>query len=165
MNDSYIPVSLIPKPDGGDRPIGVTPLMVALFFKSLTSFVLEWDEAAMDFCEDAIKGSSALRAGLYRRLQDECACALGQETAATVRATFGSTSTPVWPALRASLRAPERPCLLPRPTLEWHLGARGRVPSTRPITAAKHASSGAAGVAAHYPLHASICHPNSTWVA
>ena len=25
MNGSYIPVSLIPKPDGGDRPIGVPP--------------------------------------------------------------------------------------------------------------------------------------------
>ena len=56
--------------------------MVALFFKSLTSFVLTWDVAAMEFWEDAIKGSSALRAGLYRRLQDECACALGQDTAA-----------------------------------------------------------------------------------
>ena len=81
MNDSYVPVSLIPKPDGGDRPIGVTPLMVALFLKSLTSFVLTWDEAAMDFWEDAIKGSSAFRAGLYRRLTDECTCALGLETA------------------------------------------------------------------------------------
>ena len=55
--------------------------MVALFFKSLTSYVLTWDEAAMDFWEDAIKGSSALRAGLYRRLTDECTCALGLETA------------------------------------------------------------------------------------
>ena len=81
MNGSFIPVSLIPKPDGGDRPIGVTPLMVALFLKSLTGFVLTWDEAAMDFWEDAVKGSSALRAGLYRRLKDECACALGAETA------------------------------------------------------------------------------------
>ena len=35
----------------------------------------------MDFWEDAIKGSSALRAGLYRRLTDECTCALGLETA------------------------------------------------------------------------------------
>ena len=81
MNKSFIPVSLIPKPDGGDRPIGVTPLMVALFLKSRTGFVLTWDEAAMDFWEDAIKGSSALRAGLYRRLTDECSCALGLDTA------------------------------------------------------------------------------------
>ena len=87
MNESYVPVSLIPKPDGGDRPIGVPPLMVALFFKSLTSFVLEWDEAAMDFGEDAVKGSSALRAGLYRRLKDERACALGAETASTAAAS------------------------------------------------------------------------------
>ena len=36
----------------------------------------------MDFWEDAIKGSSALRAGLYRRLIDECTCALGLDTAA-----------------------------------------------------------------------------------
>ena len=36
----------------------------------------------MDFWDDAIKGSSALRAGLYRRLIDECTCALGLDTAA-----------------------------------------------------------------------------------
>ena len=35
----------------------------------------------MHFWEDAIKGSSALLAGLRRRLQDECAVALGQDTA------------------------------------------------------------------------------------
>ena len=31
MNGAPIPVSLIPKPDGGDRPIGVTPLISSLF--------------------------------------------------------------------------------------------------------------------------------------
>ena len=35
----------------------------------------------MDFWEDAIKGSSALRAGLYRRLMDECTCAQSMDTA------------------------------------------------------------------------------------
>ena len=35
----------------------------------------------MQFWEDAIKGSSALQAALRRRLMDECAVALGYETA------------------------------------------------------------------------------------
>ena len=35
----------------------------------------------MNFWEDAIKGSIALLAGITRRLQDECAVALGQHTA------------------------------------------------------------------------------------
>ena len=35
----------------------------------------------MNFWEDAVKGSGALHAGLKRRLQDECAIALGQHTA------------------------------------------------------------------------------------
>ena len=34
----------------------------------------------MNFWEDAVKGSSALKAGLYRRLLDECSVLLGMET-------------------------------------------------------------------------------------
>ena len=69
MNGSFVPVSLIPKPDGGDRPIGVTPFLCALLLKSTAWFVMEWDEREMHFWEDAIKGSSALLAGLKRQLK------------------------------------------------------------------------------------------------
>ena len=77
-----VPISLIPKPDGGDRPIGVTPLLCAIFFKAAACFVTDWDVEHMNFWEDAIRGSSALLAGLRRRLLDECATAVGYETAA-----------------------------------------------------------------------------------
>ena len=61
----------------GGRPIGVTPLPAALFLKNLSDIVLLWE----DDWEDAVRGSSALQAGLRRRLLDECAVALGQDTA------------------------------------------------------------------------------------
>ena len=49
MNGSFVPISLIPKPDGGDRPIGATPFVCALLLRSTTDFVLVWEEGAMDF--------------------------------------------------------------------------------------------------------------------
>ena len=73
-----IPVSLLDKPGGGDRPIGITPLLAALYLKSHGDITTEWDTRKMNFWEDAVKGSSALMAGLHRRLLDECAVALGQ---------------------------------------------------------------------------------------
>ena len=77
-----IPVSihLIQKPAGGDRPIGITPLLAALLIRCLFPLVDEWDEERMNFWEDAVKGSSALKAGLFRRLLDECAVLIGKET-------------------------------------------------------------------------------------
>ena len=79
IEHSAVPISLIPKPDGGDRPIGVTPLLGALFLKSHSDVITEWEDSRMTFWEDAVKGSSALQAGLRRRLQDECTVALGQQ--------------------------------------------------------------------------------------
>ena len=58
-----------------------TPLLAALFLKNLSDIVLLWEDERMNFWEDAVRGSSALQAGLRRRLQDECAVALGQDTA------------------------------------------------------------------------------------
>ena len=84
MNGTMVPVALIPKEDGGDRPIGVTPLLAALFLKSHGEFVTEWEEEHMKFWEDAVKGSSALQAGLRRRLWDECSASLGYDTASIV---------------------------------------------------------------------------------
>ena len=76
------PISLIPKPGGGLRPIGVTQLLCAIFLKSQSGFLEGWEEEHMKFWEDAVKGSSALRAGLDRRLMDEVAVLQGKETAA-----------------------------------------------------------------------------------
>ena len=44
MNGTMVRVALIPKDDGGDRPIGITPLLAALFLKSHGEFVTEWEE-------------------------------------------------------------------------------------------------------------------------
>ena len=35
MKDRHVPIQLSPKPDGGDRPIGITPLLYALFLLGL----------------------------------------------------------------------------------------------------------------------------------
>ena len=75
-----VPIHLIPKPAGGDRPIGITPLLAALLIRCLFPLADEWDEERMNFWEDAVKGSSALKAGLFRRLLDECAVLVGKET-------------------------------------------------------------------------------------
>ena len=77
-----VPIHLIPKPDGGDRPIGITPMLAAIFMKAQGTLIDEWDQEHMNFWEDAVKGSSALQAGLQRRLLDECSFLLGHSTAA-----------------------------------------------------------------------------------
>ena len=69
FNETLIPIGLIEKPDGGDRPIGITPVLAALYLKNQHGeIVMDWEEKRMVFWEDAIRGSSALRAGLRRRL-------------------------------------------------------------------------------------------------
>ena len=59
-----IPISLFPKPNGGDRPIGVTHCLMALYIRSQSDLLTSWEEEHMRFWEDAVKGSSARRAGL-----------------------------------------------------------------------------------------------------
>ena len=73
-----------PPPQGGpgDRPIGITPILYALFLRTYGDIVDGWDAERMHFWEDAVKGSSALQAALKRRLFDECSVALGFDTAA-----------------------------------------------------------------------------------
>ena len=38
-----IPVPLLDKPGGGDRPIGITPLLAALYLKSHGDITTDWD--------------------------------------------------------------------------------------------------------------------------
>jgi hypothetical protein len=50
--------------------------------KSQSEYLEGWEEKHMKFWEDAVKGSSAFKAGLERRLMDEVAVLQGKETAA-----------------------------------------------------------------------------------
>ena len=61
-------VVLIGKPKGGDRPICLVPLIVKLWETICGDTVLSWDKERIGFWDDAVKGSSALRAAGLRRL-------------------------------------------------------------------------------------------------
>ena len=56
--------------------------MSALYLKFQGDITTEWEDTRMKFWEDAVRGSSAIRAGLHRRLLDECAVAAGLPTLA-----------------------------------------------------------------------------------
>ena len=64
-------ISLIPKPTGGDRPIGLTSMIYVLWSTLKGNAFKHWDEGRQRFWDDAVKGSSALKAALQRRLLDE----------------------------------------------------------------------------------------------
>jgi hypothetical protein len=70
-----VPIGLLDKPDGGDRPIGITPMLSALYMRTKGPIIDTWESEHMNFWEDAVKGSSALQAALNRRLLDETSVA------------------------------------------------------------------------------------------
>ena len=73
-------VALLGKPTGGDRPITIVTLLHAARSKHRGRWTREWDAREHGFWDTAIKGSSALRAGLVRRLLDETCFSLGAST-------------------------------------------------------------------------------------
>ena len=74
-------IPLLPKPLGGDRPIFLATQFYVLWAGLRRPWSSEWEEKKAGFWDDAIKGSSALQAGLRRRLFDEIAAAHGLATA------------------------------------------------------------------------------------
>ena len=68
---------LLPKPMGGDRAIVLQPLLVVLWASIRCRFARRWDEQWGMFWDSALRGSSALRDSLARRLCDEVAVAEG----------------------------------------------------------------------------------------
>ena len=72
-------VGLMPKPAGGERPIGLTAMLYRLIMRLKKVLLSEWDEKFAGFWDDAVKGSSPLRAAILRSLRVEVAKILGYE--------------------------------------------------------------------------------------
>ena len=72
-------VGLIPKPTGGERPIGLTAMLYRLALRLRKALVSEWDDKHAGFYDDAVKGSSPLRAAILRSLRVEVSTLLGLE--------------------------------------------------------------------------------------
>ena len=71
-------IALLSKPDGGERPIGLMPMLYRVWLRARRPALAEWEEARAGFWDTAVKGSSALQAGLRRALLDETSVALGE---------------------------------------------------------------------------------------
>jgi hypothetical protein len=72
-------VLLIPKPKGGDRPICLMAAITKLWECIHCGTVLSWEANRIGHWDDAIKGSSSLRAAAVRRLRAEVCTANGDE--------------------------------------------------------------------------------------
>ena len=74
-------VVLLGKPKGGDRPICLVSWLIKLWEAFFDESVTEWEAGRIGFWDDAVKGSSALRAAAMRRLHAESAHLCGDEFA------------------------------------------------------------------------------------
>ena len=70
-------ISLLPKPQGGERCIGLVAWLVRFACTLRGHMFLDWASEAAGFGDDALKGSSALRAASLRAFGDEAVRALG----------------------------------------------------------------------------------------
>ena len=68
------------KPTGGPRPIALMPMLYRLYTKIRRPYIIQWEQAHAGPWDAAIKGSSALRAGILSALNDEIAVLLGNDT-------------------------------------------------------------------------------------
>jgi len=75
-------ISLIPKPNGGSRPVCLASLLYVLWTTIRGDQFKDWDYGRAEHWDDAVKNSSALRAALRRRFLDECQVANGGFVAA-----------------------------------------------------------------------------------
>ena len=69
----HVLVLLIPKAAGGERPIGLLPFLVRVFFRMCRGETRKWADARHGHWDTAIRGSSALQAAIKRALRIECA--------------------------------------------------------------------------------------------
>lgn len=68
---NYVP--LLAKPDGGERDIALTSLFHAVRCKIMAKQSMLWELSHTGFWDDAVKGSSSLKAALRRRFSNEVA--------------------------------------------------------------------------------------------
>ena len=66
-------IVLLAKPRGGQRPICLVAMVIKLWEAIHSETILSWEEARVGFWDDAVRGSSALRAAALRRLIAEVA--------------------------------------------------------------------------------------------
>ena len=64
-------IALIGKPTGGDRPICLSSLFYVIWSSIRNRDINAWEDGYIRFWDDAVRGSSALRASLMRRLLGE----------------------------------------------------------------------------------------------
>ncbi len=64
-------IALLPKPMGGDRPVCLASMFYILWSAARNPDVEPFEKGFVQFWDNAIKGSSALRATLERKLYDE----------------------------------------------------------------------------------------------
>ena len=77
-------IVLMGKPTGGSRPIALVPMLYRLYTKIRRPQIVQWELAKQGPWDAAVKGSSALRAGLLSLLRDEMAVRLGKDTLITL---------------------------------------------------------------------------------
>ena len=74
-------IGLIPKTDGGERPIALTSMVYRVCMKLCKGTCDQWDARAAGHWDTAVKNSSCLRAALARALRMEAAVAQNFEAA------------------------------------------------------------------------------------
>ena len=74
-----VKVALLVNLAGGDRPISVPAYVFRAWSATCVDTVNEWDRSFIAHWDTAVKGSSALRAGLRRLLRDEVATTKGED--------------------------------------------------------------------------------------
>ena len=74
-------ICLLPKPTGGERPICLASLLYVVWSGIRSPIVRDWDARRAGHWDDAVRGSSALKAALKRRILDECAVLKRESTA------------------------------------------------------------------------------------
>ena len=72
-------VALLGKPGGGDRGIGLTPMLARAFDRAISYDIKDWQAAIKPDYDSAGKGSSTFNAAMERSLKDEIAQAYGLE--------------------------------------------------------------------------------------
>ena len=110
-------MATLPKPQRGERQIGLLPMITRVWSRARQHHVLDWDVEHVQFWDKAIAGNSAFGTALFRRLGAEQAVALRAESGeifVDVEKLFGSLS----PArlLSVVVSAAAAPTATPSPT-------------------------------------------------